>query len=52
LFRSSIEKRYVEIKTVNNIKTGRHPIKDDKFKPLGVLNLPYLEDDNFMKKNA
>jgi signal transduction histidine kinase len=52
LVRSSIEKRYVEIKTVNNIKNRSSftQIKDDKFKPLGVLNLPYLEDDNFYEK--
>ena len=49
LVRSSIEKRYVEIKTVNGVKNRSSftQIKDDKFKPLGVLNLPYLEDDNF-----
>jgi two-component system nitrogen regulation sensor histidine kinase NtrY len=52
LVRSSIEKRYVEIKTVNNVKNRSSftQIKDDKFKPLGVLNLPYLEDDNFYEK--
>jgi hypothetical protein len=22
-------------------------IKDDKFKPLGILNLPYVEDDGY-----
>jgi nitrogen fixation/metabolism regulation signal transduction histidine kinase len=37
LVQSSIEKRYVDIKI----------IKDDKFKPLGILNLPYVEDDSF-----
>lgn len=52
LVRSSIEKRYVEIKTVDNVKnrSSYTQIKDDKFKPLGVLNLPYLEDDNFYEK--
>ncbi|MFB0910225.1 MAG: ATP-binding protein, partial [Flavobacterium sp.] len=52
LVRSSIEKRYVEIKTVDNVKNRSSftQIKDDKFKPLGVLNLPYLEDDNFYEK--
>ncbi len=52
LVRSSIEKRYVDIKTVNNIKNRSSftQIKDDKFKPLGILNLPYLEDDGFYEK--
>ncbi len=52
LVRSSIEKRYVDIKTVNGIKnrSSFSQIKDDKFKPLGVLNLPYLEDDGFYEK--
>ncbi|MBE0392127.1 Sensor protein ZraS [Flavobacterium sp. PL0002] len=52
LVRSSIEKRYVDIKTVNGVKnrSSYTQIKDDKFKPLGVLNLPYLEDDGFYDK--
>jgi signal transduction histidine kinase len=52
LVRSSIEKRYVDIKTINGIKNRSSftQIKDDKFKPLGVLNLPYLEDDGFYDK--
>ncbi len=52
LVRSSIEKRYVDIKTINGIKnrSSYTQIKDDKFKPLGVLNLPYLEDDGFYDK--
>ena len=49
LVRYSIEKKYVDIKTVNNIinRSSFTLIKDDKFKPLGILNLPYLEDDGF-----
>jgi signal transduction histidine kinase len=49
LVRSSIEKRYVDIKTIDGIKnrSSYSQIKDDKFKPLGILNLPYLEDDAF-----
>lgn len=49
LVRSSIEKRYVDIKTINGIKnrSSYSQIKDDKFKPLGVLNLPYVEDNGF-----
>jgi nitrogen fixation/metabolism regulation signal transduction histidine kinase len=46
---SSIEKRYVDIKSVDGIKnrSSFSQIKDDKFKPLGILNLPYIEDDSF-----
>jgi signal transduction histidine kinase len=49
LVRSSIEKRYVDIKTINGVKnrSSYSQIKDDKFKPLGILNLPYVEDDGF-----
>ena len=52
LVRSSIEKRYVDIKSINGIKNRSSftQIKDDKFKPLGVLNLPYQEDDGFYDK--
>nr|WP_278036502.1 ATP-binding protein [Flavobacterium nitratireducens] len=52
LVRSSIEKRYVDIKTINGVKNRSSftQIKDDKFKPLGVLNLPYQEDDGFYDK--
>jgi two-component system nitrogen regulation sensor histidine kinase NtrY len=51
LVRSSIEKRYVDIKTIDGIKSlsSYSQIKDDKFKPLGVLNLLYIEDDQFYK---
>ncbi|WP_310377392.1 ATP-binding protein [Flavobacterium sp.] len=46
---SSIEKRYVEIKTIDGIKnrSSFSQIKDGKFKPLGILNLPYIEDNSF-----
>ncbi|TDD78900.1 GHKL domain-containing protein [Flavobacterium caseinilyticum] len=51
LVRSSIEKRYVDIKTINGVKNraSYSQIKDDKFKTLGILNLPYVEDDGFYK---
>jgi hypothetical protein len=29
-----------------------YPNKGDKFKPLGILNLPYLEDDGFYDKEV
>jgi signal transduction histidine kinase len=49
LVQSSIEKRYVDIKTINGAKnrSSYSLIKDDKFKPLGILNLPYIEDDSY-----
>jgi two-component system nitrogen regulation sensor histidine kinase NtrY len=52
LVRSSIEKRYVDIKTIKGVKNRSSftQIKDNKFKPLGVLNMPYLEDDGFYEK--
>ncbi len=49
LVQSSIEKRYVDVKTENGIKkrSSFSQIKDDKFKPLGILNIPYEEDDSY-----
>ncbi|TDD99899.1 GHKL domain-containing protein [Flavobacterium cellulosilyticum] len=49
LVQSSIEKRYVDIKTIDGQKnrSSYSLIKDDKFKPLGILNLPYVEDDSY-----
>lgn len=49
LVQSSIEKRFVDIKNVNGAKnrSSYSLIKDDKFKPLGILNLPYVEDDGY-----
>jgi two-component system nitrogen regulation sensor histidine kinase NtrY len=52
LVQSSIEKRYVDIKSIDGIKnrSSFSQIKDDKFKPLGILNLPYVEDDGFYEE--
>ncbi|WP_395049494.1 sensor histidine kinase [Flavobacterium sp.] len=49
LVQSSIEKRYVDIKNIDGEKnrSSYSLIKDDKFKPLGILNLPYVEDDSY-----
>ncbi len=49
LVQSSIEKRYIDIKNIDGVKnrSSYSEIKDDKFKPLGILNLPYVEDDSF-----
>ncbi|MBC7606792.1 MAG: GHKL domain-containing protein [Burkholderiales bacterium] len=52
LVQSSIEKRYVDIKNIDGLKnrSSYTQIKDEKFKPLGILNLPYVEDDGFYEK--
>ena len=52
LVQSSIEKRYVNITNVDGVKnrSSYSLIKDEKFKPLGILNLPYVEDDGFYEK--
>ena len=52
LVQSSIEKRYVDVKNVDGVKnrSSFSQIKDDKFKPLGILNLPYVEDDSFYQE--
>jgi two-component system, NtrC family, nitrogen regulation sensor histidine kinase NtrY len=49
LVQSSVEKRYVDIKNIEGVKnrSSYSQIKDDKFKPLGILNIPYVEDDGF-----
>ncbi len=49
MVQSSMEKRYVDIKNINDKKyrSSFSQIKDLKFKPLGILNLPYIEDDGF-----
>jgi two-component system nitrogen regulation sensor histidine kinase NtrY len=49
LVESSVEKRYIDIKNEEGIKnrSSYSQIKDDKFKPLGILNIPYVEDDGF-----
>ena len=52
LVQSSIEKRYVDITNIDGVKnrSSYSLIKDQKFKPLGILNLPYVEDDGFYEK--
>ena len=52
LVQSSIDKRYVDITNIDGIRnrSSFSQIKDEKFKPLGILNLPYVEDDGFYEK--
>ncbi|MBF6607835.1 MAG: GHKL domain-containing protein [Flavobacterium sp.] len=49
LVQSSIDKRYVDIKSIDGQKhrSSFSQIKDDKFKPIGILNIPYVEDDDY-----
>ncbi|HBK82012.1 MAG TPA: two-component sensor histidine kinase [Flavobacterium sp.] len=49
ILESTIDKRYIEFNTIDSLKM-RHSytyIKDNKFKPLAILNLPYEEDTTF-----
>ncbi|NNE76346.1 MAG: GHKL domain-containing protein [Pricia sp.] len=46
---ASPEKHYVEEKALagDNYRASYTYIKDNRFKPIGILNLPYYEDDSF-----
>lgn len=46
---ASPDKRYVEKNAVagDNYRASYTYIKDSKLKPIGILNLPYYEDDSF-----
>lgn len=52
ILRSTADKRYVDLRSVDNKKfrSSYSYIKDTKFKPLGILNLPYIEDDGYYEK--
>lgn len=53
VIRSTAEKRYVDVRQTAEGKRFRSSygyIKDTKFKPLGILNLPYIEDDGYYEK--
>ncbi|MEM7483947.1 MAG: ATP-binding protein [Bacteroidota bacterium] len=47
--RMSSDKRYVEEKSAagDNYKASYTYINDTKFKPIGIMNLPYFEDNSF-----
>ena len=49
ILESTIDKRYVEFKTIDSLKMrySYTYIKDAKLKPLAILNLPYEEDNTF-----
>ncbi|OYQ38327.1 two-component sensor histidine kinase [Flavobacterium cyanobacteriorum] len=53
VIRSTAEKRYVDLQQTASGKRFRSSysyLKDTKFKPLGILNLPYIEDDGYYEK--
>lgn len=52
LIQSTMDKRYVDIKNIDGQKfrSSYSYIKDVKFKPLGILNLPHIEDDGFYER--
>ncbi|MXN92752.1 GHKL domain-containing protein [Flavobacterium sp. Sd200] len=52
VIRATAEKRYVDLKSENGIKyrSAYSYIKDTRFKPLGILNLPYIEDDGYYER--
>ncbi len=52
LVQSSMDKRYVEVNEINGVKnlSSYSEIKDLQFKPLAILNLPYIEDDGYYER--
>ncbi len=55
VLRSTAEKRFVDLKSTEGSKRFRSSysyIKDTKFKPLGILNLPYIEDDGYYERET
>ncbi len=52
LLQNSSEKKYVENFQINNqnYQSSYTYILDNYFKPIGILNLPYIEDDGFLQK--
>jgi two-component system nitrogen regulation sensor histidine kinase NtrY len=52
LVNASIEKRFVEVKTINGVKyrSSYSLIKNKKFKPIGILKLPDIPDDGYYEK--
>lgn len=55
IIRSTAEKRYVDLRQTSGGKRFRSSysyMKDTKFKPLGILNLPYIEDDGYYEKES
>lgn len=49
---NSLIKRWVVASTIDGIKyqSSYTYINDDKFKPLAIMNLPYIQDDDFITR--
>ncbi len=49
ILESTLDRRYVEFQKIDtiNLRKSYSYIKDNKFKPLTILNLPYEEDTDF-----
>lgn len=49
---NSADKKYIENFKINNqnYQSSYTYILDNYFKPIGILNLPYIEDDGFLQK--
>lgn len=49
ILQGTIEKRYVEFEKIegHSFRSSYSYVKDNKFKPLAILNLPYEEDTSF-----
>jgi preprotein translocase subunit SecG len=54
ILQASLEKRYIEFSTIDDqpFRSSYTYLKDTKFKPLGILNLPYEEDRAFYNKEV
>uniref|UniRef100_UPI004049798E sensor histidine kinase n=1 Tax=Flavobacterium sp. TaxID=239 RepID=UPI004049798E len=52
LVNNSIEKRYVDYKKINGVSYyfSYSLILDNRFKPIGILNIPYIEDEGHYER--
>lgn len=52
ILNSTVDHRYVQKRDVKgqNFRSSYSYITDQKFKPLAILNLPYLENDDFLSR--
>lgn len=52
LIQASIDKRYVEFFEVGGVKhlSAYSEIKDEQFKPLAIINIPYIEDGGYYEQ--
>ena len=52
LIQASLDKRYVEFSEIDGVKhlSAYSEIRDEQFKPLAIVNIPYIEDDSYYKE--